>query len=245
MNFLLEIAYDGSGFSGWQRLPEARTVQGVVERALTKMLSEVITVDGAGRTDAGVHALGQTATFQTSKTITDEQLAYALNHFLPSDICISRVSAVPEAFHARYSAVGKRYGYKLFFSKTQKPFQERYESRTQYDLDEARIREAMRFFLGTHDFKTFMASGSRVMDTVRTVSKFELIHQDASWYFAIEGDGFLYHMVRIIIGTLLEVGRGQIEPSDIPTIIESGKRQMAKKTAPANGLYLERVFYDL
>ncbi|MBS7528192.1 tRNA pseudouridine(38-40) synthase TruA [Fusibacter paucivorans] len=245
MNYLLSIAYDGSGFCGWQRLPNARTVQGVIEQALTKMLRETITIDGAGRTDAGVHALNQTATFQTTKPITAEQLAYALNHFLPSDISIEKVNAAADDFHARYSAVGKRYGYKLFISPVQRPFQERYESRIKEALDEGRVREAMCYFCGRHDFKALMASGSHVKDTIRTISKFELDRQGDSWYFGIEGDGFLYHMVRIIIGTLIDIGRGRIEPNQVPMIIESGQRHMAKRTAPANGLYLENVFYDV
>ena len=241
MTFLLKISYDGSSFSGWQRLPNARTVQGVIEAALTKMLNEPITIDGAGRTDAGVHALGQYASFSTTRKISLEKMQYAIGNFMPQDIQIVNVREIDASKHARFHAMGKIYGYKMTHKPT--PFNSKYKAALPAHLDEIKVRTAMKFFTGTHDFRTFMASGSKIQNTIRTISRFELMVSEEEWYFEIEGDGFLYNMVRIIIGTLIDVGLGKIAPEEILEIIESYNRDKAKHTAPSCGLYLVDVLY--
>lgn len=242
--FLMKIAYDGSSFAGWQRLPDKRTVQGTIENALSKMLNEAIQIDGAGRTDAGVHALGQFASFNTTRKISLKQLEGAINNFLPEDVQMLALYERDENFHARYSAKGKVYGYKIKVDERLTPFESRYIAYHKKSLDEVAIRQAMKAFVGQHDFKTFMASGSSIQNTIRTIKRFDLKIDGAYWYFEIEGDGFLYNMVRIIIGSLLDIGEGKISAGKIPEILESYDRSKAKRTAPSCGLYLVDVRYD-
>ncbi len=242
---LITLAYDGGQYHGWQRQTHSKSVQEVVERALSKVYRQNIHVEASGRTDAGVHAYGQTATFEVESTFPIENLKLVVNRILPLDIFITQAMQVPEGFHARYHAVGKTYEYHMIMSETRDPFKQRFAHQVTKALNIDMIREAIPHFLGTHDFRTFMASGSQIQDTVRTVYAFELAVEGDELKFKITGDGFLYNMVRIIIGTLIHVGQGKINPSDITDIINSGDRNKAKYTAPACGLYLSRVYYDV
>ena len=241
--FMMTVAYDGTNYHGWQRQTHLISVQGTLEKALKKMLREEIHIDGAGRTDAGVHSLGQVATFITTRDVTQDQIKIAVNNLLPEDIVLKNVVEVASSCHARYHASGKRYGYKLYLSPHTDPFKSRYAARIFHALDEISIREAMAYFMGQHDFATFMAAGSKIENTVRTITQFELFVEEDEWYFQITGSGFLYNMVRIIIGTLLDVGRGKICSGDIEHIIKRKDRNLAKRTAPSCGLYLEKVYY--
>lgn len=242
---LMTLAYDGGQYHGWQRQTHSKSVQEVVERALSKVYRQNIHIEASGRTDAGVHAYGQTATFEVDSTFPIENLKLVVNRILPQDIFITQAIQVPDGFHARYHAVGKTYEYHMIRSEIRDPFRHRYAHQVTKPLNVEKIREAMPYFLGTHDFKTFMASGSQIQDTVRTVYDFDLTVEGDELKFKITGDGFLYNMVRIIIGTLIHVGLGKVNPSAIPDIIHSGDRNRAKYTAPACGLYLSRVYYDM
>jgi len=242
--FMMIVSYDGTNYFGWQRQRHHTSIQGTIEQALKKMLREDISIDGAGRTDAGAHSLGQTATFNTTRDVSAEQIKIAVNNLLPEDIVLKEVMAVSPSCHARYHAIGKRYGYKLYLSSYADPFKSRYAARIVHALDEKAIRKAMVHFIGTHDFAAFMASGSNIDNTVRTITQFDLSIKENEWYFQITGDGFLYNMVRIIVGTLLDVGRGKLSSNAIEDIIQSRDRDLAKRTAPSCGLYLEKVYYS-
>jgi len=246
--YFMVISYDGSGYSGWQRQSvgnyiKQNSIQAVLEKGLKTVLGERILIDGAGRTDAGVHAFGQTASFKTDNSIPPDKFRFALNRVLPSDIYVKSLVPVPDDFHARYSAIGKTYEYRLYTDKDRNPFLSKQMSFVLGELDEDKIRQAMQYFMGKHDFKTYMASGSKVKNTVREITSFDLMKSDNQWCFLISGDGFLYHMVRIIIGTLINVGKGNICPDSIPDIIKSGDRSRAKDTASPEGLYLLSVQY--
>lgn len=240
----LKLKYDGSQYHGWQRQSNMATVQGVVEKALTRVLKQNISIDGSGRTDAGVHALGQCVTFKADLTMPIGNLKFALNKILPMDVHVMDVKIVADDFHARYSAIGKTYVYKIHTVKERDPFLERYSYHYPHVLDVDLIRKAMAHFLGTHDFRTFMASGSMTQNTIRTIYDFSLDVSDEQLVFTITGNGFLYNMVRIIIGTLLHVGTGKIHPDQVPEIIEAKSRDRAKFTPPGCGLYLKTVYYD-
>ena len=219
------------------------SVQEVLEKTLSKTLQQEITIDGSGRTDAGVHAMGQCISFSAELNIPVEKLKFVLNSRLPSDICIESVKVQEDSFHARYDAIGKTYIYKVYTGHERDPFVDKYSYHYPHLLNIESIREAMEYFVGTHDFKTFMAAGSMTQNTIRTIHAFILEEQTDFLVFTITGDGFLYNMVRIIMGSLLHVGAGKISASDIPNIINSGSRDLAKFTVPANGLYLKSVYY--
>ncbi len=240
----LKLKYDGSHYHGWQRQNNVQTVQGTVEKALKRVLKQDISIDGSGRTDAGVHALGQCVTFKADLTMPVNNVKFALNKILPLDIHVMEARIVPDEFHARYSAIGKTYQYKIHTVKERDPFLERYSYHYPHELDIDRMRQAMVRFLGTHDFRTFMASGSMTQNTVRTIYDVSLEATDTSVIFTVTGNGFLYNMVRIIVGTLLHVGIGKITPEQIPEIIGARSRDRAKFTPPGCGLYLAKVYYD-
>ncbi|WP_069876119.1 tRNA pseudouridine(38-40) synthase TruA [Fusibacter sp. 3D3] len=243
-NMLMVISYDGSEYKGWQRQPSELSIQGTIEKTLKRLLKEEITIDGAGRTDAGVHSIkGQTATFNLTTHIEAEPLRYALNRALPRSIHIDQITTVPDTFHARYHALGKTYRYIIDQSLEASPLRAKYVHHLDRPLDFKAIRLAMQHFVGTHDFKTFMASGSKIEDTVRTLYSFTLEQYKEEYHFTISGDGFLYNMIRIIMGSLIQVGDHKIEPDEIRAIIESKERSRARYTAPANGLYLIHVEY--
>jgi len=239
----LTIEYDGRNYCGWQVQPNGLSVQRVIEDALCELTGETIKINGSGRTDSGVHAFGQTASFITESKIPPEKFSRALNHHLPSDISIVSSCEKNENFHARFAAVGKHYKYMFFNRETRSPFFDDRAYRVPRNVDIEAMKKAAAAFKGTHDFKGFMASGSQVIDTVRTISEISVESLDEIIEINIKGNGFLYNMVRIIAGTLLECGLSKLEYSDIPEIILSGDREAAGPTLPAHGLYLMEVYY--
>jgi len=242
---MLTIEYDGTNYSGWQLQPNAPSIQEEVERALRKLTGEEIRINGAGRTDAKVHALGQVASFFTKATIPPEGYSKALNGILPEDISIVESQEVSENFHARYSAIGKRYAYQVYLGKNRSPILRNYSLYVSYNIDLGIMKEASKLLLGTHDFAGFMSTGSSVQDTIRAIHKIEFELRDRSLWIAFEGNGFLYNMVRIMVGTLLEIGRGAIEPQQLSRMLKEQDRSLGGPTAQPQGLYLEKVFYPI
>ncbi|SFM38985.1 tRNA pseudouridine(38-40) synthase TruA [Thermodesulforhabdus norvegica] len=244
-NFKLVLEYDGSNYHGWQRQKGVLTVQEVVESRLAIMLNRRVSVRASGRTDAGVHALGQVINFYAETRLNPEDFLKGMNSLLPEDIVVTSAEEVDHSFHARFSAVKKTYFYRIWNRPLPSALMRRYLWHVPYPLDLPAIKEAISHFVGTHDFAAFMASGSSVKSTVRTVfgARVEELGQGELVFF-FEANGFLRHMVRIMVGTLVEVGRGKKSPDDIPAILESRDRTKAGATAPAHGLYLARVVYD-
>ena len=281
-NLLLTIEYDGTGFSGWQRQPGKRTVQGELERVLSILCAQEITVDGTGRTDAGVHALGQCATFSGEFGIPTERLMTAANDLLAKnrmiggDVRITSVREVPQGFHARFSAKGKQYLYRIRCAQEMPVFLRNYRYHVKTPLNVEAMEQALKAFEGTHDFAGFMAAGSNLRgSTVRMIHQAELTVRSArsgsamrrdcrkacegqvseaqdpreicgscDIEISLRGDGFLYNMVRIIAGTLVDVGVGRIRAEDIPEIIDSCDRSRAGHTAPPQGLYMAEVYFQ-
>lgn len=243
-NIKLTIEYDGKNYCGWQVQPNGMSVQETIENAIFKLVGKKTKINGSGRTDSGVHALGQTASFNTDSTIPSEAFSKALNHHLPLDISIVNSCKVDADFHARFSATGKHYKYVILNKGTRSPLNENRAYRVGKKLDIEEMKKAAAYFEGTHDFKGFMATGSQVADTIRTITAISVASIGDSIEINIEGSGFLYNMVRIIAGTLLECGLGKLNSSEFPHIIQSGNREAAGPTIPAYGLYLVKVFYN-
>jgi len=249
-NILLTIRYDGTDFSGWQIQPDARTVQGEIRKALEKICGMKIKLDGTSRTDAGVHALGQRASFKGDFGIPTDRMLPVLNAMLPEDIQILGVEEKEPEFHARFNSKGKKYIYKIMNCADKDVFRRNHYYFYDRKLDVDRMKEAAGFIEGTHDFRSFMAMGSTPQETtVRTV--YECSVDSCSTgpgeeliTVTVRGDGFLYNMVRIIVGTLIEVGLGKKAPEDIPGIIDSCDRSRAGRTAPARGLYLAEIYFS-
>jgi tRNA pseudouridine38-40 synthase len=242
-NIKLLIEYDGSQYAGWQRQQNAVTIQEKIEKALLKLTGERLSIIGSGRTDSGVHARGQVANFITSSRIPPERFAYALNALLPRSIRIIGSEEVDEDFHAQFSAVGKKYKYSMIVSPHGTAIGHQYLHHIYVPLDIRAMKEAAKHFIGTHDFAAFMAAGSPVKSTVRTIYDTDLVWDEPYLYFSVTGNGFLYNMVRIIVGTLIDVGKGKINQNSIPDILASRDRRRAGPTAPPNGLSLEEVYY--
>lgn len=239
------VAYDGTDFAGYQIQPSGRTVQGTIQSVLQKMhKGEAVQISASGRTDAGVHAVGQVFHFDTEMNIPSDAWGKALNAMLPNDIFIKDVVEVSEAFHSRFSAQSKEYHYKLLLSKQPDVFRRNHMFHYPYPLNIRDIQKACSYFLGTHDFTSFSSARSEVADKVRTIFALELIEEGETLTFKIKGSGFLYNMVRIITGTLLEVGQGKRKSDEIMAIIAGQDRALAGKTAPSHGLYLHRVNYQ-
>jgi len=242
-NIKLTIEYDGTGYHGWQRQENALSVQEVLEKALSKLTGSEVVLTSSGRTDTGVHALGQVANFFTQSTIPAERISLAVNNLLPDDIVVKKSEEVPPDFHSRFSATGKKYRYLIYNSRIPSAFMRNRAYHVYEALDLEAMKKASQYFLGEHDFAGFMASGSSVKTTVRTIYDVSLEKSGDLIEFQITGSGFLYNMVRIIAGTLVEVGKGKIRPDDIKGILESRDRTLAGITAPAHGLYLVEVYY--
>ncbi len=250
-NVFMTISYDGTNFHGWQRQPGVRTVQGELERVLSEVCGEQITIDGTSRTDAGVHAYGQCATFGGGFAIPVDRIMIAANNYLAGgknnetgDIRITSIREAAPGFHARFDAKGKEYLYRIRVAAEPDIFRKNYcyQMSKQPALEE--MRKAAGFIVGTHDFKCFQASGGEEKETtVRTVHHLKLEQEGPEITLAIAGDGFLYNMVRIITGTLIEVGLGKRTPESVKDIIESRDRAIAGFTAPARGLYLNEVYF--
>lgn len=238
------VSYDGTNYQGFQVQPEGRTVQGEIQHVLKKMhKGEKIRIHASGRTDRGVHAKGQVFHFDTPLSLTEEQWKRALNSQLPQDIVIRSTEFVSQDFHARFSCVAKEYRYIVLYQKERDPFLVNYTHHHPYPLDLQKIEDAMKYFLGTHDFTSFSSAKTEINDRVRTIDLFQIQQENNKLIFRIRGDGFLYNMVRIIVGTLLDVGSGKIEPEKIPEIFAAKDRTRAGKTISPNGLYLWKVYY--
>ncbi len=241
----LIVEYDGTNYAGWQRQSNALAVQQVLEEALTRLTGERAAVTGSSRTDAGVHALGQSVHFDTGSRIPPEKFSFALNTMLPCDIRVRRSEAAAPDFHARFSTKGKRYRY-LYYDAPHAGALNRFtHAHSIYPLDDAKMAEEARALLGTHDFAAFAASGSAVKDTVRTLWRADVTRRDRDVEILVEGSGFLYNMVRIIAGTLAGVGSGKLPQGTLRRAIETGDRLDLGVTAPAHGLTLMEVFYAL
>lgn len=238
------IAYDGTHFSGYQIQPNNRTVQEEIEGTLKKLhRGREVKIFASGRTDAGVHAKGQVIHFDTDVNIPIEKWPIALNSLLPDDISIVDTEIVDSNFHARFDVKGKEYRYFMYISKKRDPFKRNYATNFPFLINLDAIREAMNYFLGTHDFTSFCSAKTEVEDKVRTIQEMDLFEENGLLVFRFVGNGFLYNMVRIITGTLLEIGTGDRDPKTIPEILAQKDRIYAGKTAPAQGLYLWKVFY--
>ncbi len=244
MKVKLTLEYDGTDFSGWQAQPRHRTVQGTLEAALYRLVGQEVRVEGAGRTDAGAHALGQVASLKLETTIPAGRLAQALNPLLPGDVRVLRSEAVDEDFHARFSATGKVYRYVILPRDAQSPLHRHRAWQISTKVDVGRIAAALPLLVGTHDFRAFCAANGSAATTVRTIREAKITTEGD--FVAIEfcGNGFLYHMVRIMMGALVAVGRGKVDPSAITGALRSGCRPLAFITAPAHGLYLVAVEYS-
>lgn len=240
------IAYDGTHYGGWQVQPNAVSVQALIQQALTTILRQTISLSGSGRTDAGVHALGQTAHFTTHFAIDISKIRHSLNSLLPADIRILSINEVPQDFHARYTATSKIYHYRLHLDPTPDPFKRQYAYHVPHKVDLKLLQEAASHFVGTHDFTSFANEahkGSAAKDAVRTLYRLDVVEEPGGVRLEFEGEGFLYKMVRNIVGTLLDVCAGKIDKDQIPTILKAKDRKAAGKAAPAHGLYLVEVKY--
>lgn len=247
-NIAMRLMYDGSNYHGWQYQNNAVTVQETIEEALKKLLGKETKVTGCSRTDAGVHALDYVMNFHTDTRIPTEKLPYALNYYLNDDITVTEAYEAAEDFNARFSSAGKRYVYKIWNKRIRNPFYSGYSWYVPYNLDFEAMQQAAVMFEGKHDFSSFMAAGGSQKTTVRTIRccevKRESDEADGLITVTVEADAFLYNMVRIIVGTLAEVGFGRIKPCEIEDIIKSCNRSMSGLTAPPEGLFLKKVFYD-
>ncbi len=242
-NIKLIIEYDGTAYGGWQKQKNAPTIQQEIEDGIYKLTGERVNLIGSGRTDSGVHARGQVANFLTSSKLPPERFSYALNSVLPKDIRVLSSEEVDHKFHARYSAIGKRYRYSMIIHPHGTAIGRNYYYHVRHKLDIDAMVKASQYLLGTHDFKAFQAAGSSVKDTVRRIDRAEFKWEEPYLYFDIEGNGFLYNMVRIIVGTLILIGQNKIEYKMMEDIIKSKDRNMAGPTAPPHGLCLEEVYY--
>ena len=243
-NYKLQIEYNGARFCGWQKQEGKRTVQGELENAFLTLTGENVTVDGSGRTDSGVHALGQVATAKTSKNIPPNNLTKALNDLLASDVRVCKATKVDESFHARFSAKRKTYEYVVQVSGKQ--------SAITHDLlcfhpcvaDFDRMKEAANLLIGKHNFKGFCSAHTNVQSFEREIFEIKIQKSGKKIKFFVTGNGFLYNMVRIIVGTLLEVGSGKRSLEDVKKALDLGERKYAGKTMPPCGLYLKKVEYE-
>lgn len=242
-NIRLTVRYDGTAYHGWQIQKNAPTVQQTLEEAILSVTGETVRLVGCGRTDSGVHALAYVCNFKTKSALPCERLPHALNSRLPRDIVCIGAAEAEEAFHSKSSAIKKTYCYKISTDPFPDVFLNNRAWQYRYPLDFDAMRRAATHFVGTHDFVGFASSGMTVKTTVRTIYALELEKSGSLITVSVTGNGFLYNMVRIIVGTLVFVGAGKISPDDIPEIIRSGDRARAGITAPAEGLYLAEVFY--
>lgn len=244
-NIKLVIEYDGKDFNGWQKQPNKLNIQGTIEKAIERITGEEVELNSSGRTDAGVHALNQVANFKTNSNLEIEKWPLALNANLKKSIIIKSAEEVDERFHSRLSCKKKTYRYVINNSKFGTAIYRNLETHIPQKLNVEYMQKAVKYFEGEHDFKAFKASGTSSKSSVRTIYKAEVKQMpDDKIYIELTGNGFLYNMVRIISGTLVDVGLGKIKPEEIPVIIDSKKRENAGKTLPPQGLYLLNVEYQ-
>lgn len=243
-NILLTLSYDGKNYHGWQIQENAVTVQEMFQRALKKVLSEEPNIKGCSRTDLKVHANMYCVSIKTESNIPLTKLPIVLNKYLPNDIAVKSAVEVSMDFHARYSCIGKEYIYKIWNSNIRNPFLDGYVFHYWYPIDIDLLNEAASNFVGTHDFTSFCTQDKRrSCNMVRTIKSFEIVREDELVTLVVEADGFLYNMVRIMVGTLLQVACKRIKPNDIRSILLARDRSKAGPTAVPYGLYLNRVFY--
>ena len=242
-NIKLTIEYDGKDFNGWQKQPNKLNIQGTIEQAIKNITGEEVELNASGRTDAGVHALGQVANFKTNSEIPIEKFAIAINSNLKKSIIIKKAEEVDERFHSRLNCKRKTYRYIINNSPYGTAIYRYLETHISQKLNIEKMKKAIKYFEGEHDFKAFKASGTSNKNSVRIIYNTKLYEKDDRIIIELTGNGFLYNMVRIIAGTLVDVGLEKIEPSKIEDIIKEGKRENAGKTLPPNGLYLVNVEY--
>ena len=245
-NLKILVAYEGTRYEGFQRQrSDQLTIQGVIEAAIEKITGEIVTIAGAGRTDSGVHARGQVVSFFSATKIPDGKLLQALNCVLPKDILVRKVEEVDPGFHARFSAKSKTYTYRIFYGELRPLFDRNFVFYYKHSLKGELINKCLEFIVGEHDFASFQAAGSGVKTTVRTVNYCKMEQESSELRLTINANGFLYHMVRNIIGTLILVGAERLTLTEFRKVFDLKDRNAAGKTAPAWGLCLEEVFYKL
>ena len=242
-NYKMTLSYDGTRYFGWERQPGKDTIQGKLEAVLTRMCGTEVNVIGAGRTDAGVHARAMVANVYMDTDKTPAEIRDYMNHYLPEDICIAEVKEAADRFHARYRAVGKLYRYTCYVGETKPVFDRKYVTALDYQPDVEKMRQAAEYLVGEHDFKSFCTNPQMKKSTVRIVDSIDIARRKEYLYFNFHGTGFLQNMVRILVGTLLEVGADKREPEDVKAILEARDRKQAGYTAPAQGLCLMEVDY--
>lgn len=239
------LSYDGTNYVGFQVQDNGNSIQAELNKALKKMTKgQYIPVCGSGRTDSGVHANGQVVHFDYPTTIPASNLQRALNSLLPDDICAREVRAVSNDFHARYSVTGKRYIYRVDLSPFVNPFKRQYVLHHPFHVDIVKMTDALSVILGEHDFTSFCSTKSDKDSKVRTVTRAEVVEGNGELMFIFEGNGFLYNMIRILVGTALQIGDGLRDVSEMAEILAAQDRNVAGPTAPAHGLYLDEVFYE-
>jgi len=243
MHFLLIIEYDGTSFSGWQTQPGRRTVQEDIEAAGLSITGHRIRITGAGRTDKGVHAFAQAASFHADATITPSRLCAAFNAVLPKDISISRVRRVPDNFNARFAATGKIYHYRIWNRTYRSVWSKKYAWHVFRPLDVKAMRTAAASLTGRHDFTAFSAAHGSQKNMMVDLRRISIIRRNGFVVVEFEADRFLYKMVRNMVGTLVEVGRGKMAPPEVAHILRSGDRRLAGQTAPAHGLFMKKVLF--
>ncbi|SHJ49126.1 tRNA pseudouridine38-40 synthase [Clostridium amylolyticum] len=242
-NIKIIIEYDGTNYFGWQRQNSQITIQECIEEALNKVTGENISVTGSSRTDSGVHAKGFVANFKTNSTIPPEKFKDALNTKLPSDIVVKFSEEVDLNFHSRYACKGKTYKYTILNQEQRSALLRNYTYFVKANLNIQLMQEACKYFIGKQDFEAFKSTGSSVKTSIRTITELYIERKDNIIEIYVSADGFLYNMVRIIVGTLIEVGTGKIKPEDIKDIINSKDRNKTGKCVPPQGLILEKVYY--
>ncbi len=245
MKIMLTVSYDGTNYCGWQVQPKLDTVQERIENAIFSVTGEKVRVTGSGRTDSGVHAKAQTAHFAVQKdTIPAQKYAKALNAYLPNDIRVLSSRLVDDSFDACRGAKKKTYKYSCYISGAELPLKERYSVRMDDGLDVELMKKGALAFVGEHDFKGFCSSGSSIKTTVRRIYALDIDYNGLDLTFTITGNGFLYNMVRIIVGTLIKLGEHKCEIADIKKMLELGERALGGRTLPAKGLCLDSVEYE-
>lgn len=243
-NIKCKVTYEGTRYQGWQRQESSdNTIQKKLEQLVSRMCDEKIEIQGSGRTDAGVHSLGQVMNFHTHSQMSTEEMFVYMNQYLPEDIAIVEIKEVSERFHSRLNAKGKQYCYRVWNSSVPNVFWRRYSHTVEQNLDVEAMQKAAEYLLGEHDFKSFTSTKKGKKSTVRNIESIEIRKDGDMLTFTFRGDGFLYHMIRILMGTLLEVGAGLRSAESIPEVIAAENRESAGELVPAKGLVLEKVFY--
>ena len=242
-NYRFLIAYDGTRYHGWEHKKDAVTIQGKIESVLSLMAGEEVRINGAGRTDAGVHARAMVASGPVPTDKTPEEIRDYMNHYLPDDIAVIAVEQVDERFHSRYAAKKKTYRYHIHMGEISDVFERKYEYQYEKTLDVERMKEAASYLIGTHDFTSFCGNKKMKKTAVRTIYEINFTKKGNDLWIDYRGNGFLQNMVRILTGTLIEVGDGRRAPEELPQILESKNRENAGYTAPACGLMLMEVHY--